>query len=94
MRKEWTGMLTFVRDHFPDGFRKRGPGRKVPRVRFEAIAVGVALALRASPKLNTADIATWLNSSGFKDWTTSDASNNRANLKGRLEYVRDELLKP
>jgi hypothetical protein len=94
MRKEWTGMLTFVRDHFPDGFRKRGPGRKVPRVRFEAIAVGVALALRASPNLNTANIATWLNSSGFKDWTTSDASNNRANLKGRLEYVRDELLKP
>jgi Protein of unknown function DUF262 len=94
MRNEWSAMLSFVRDHFPDGFRKRGPGRKVPRVRFEAIAVGVALALRERSDLNTAAIATWLESPEFKDWTTSDASNNRANLKGRLEYVRDELLKP
>lgn len=94
MRNEWSAMLSFVRNHFPDGFRKRGPGRKVPRVRFEAIAVGVALALRERSDLNTAAIATWLESPEFKDWTTSDASNNRANLKGRLEYVRDELLKP
>jgi hypothetical protein len=93
MRNEWSAMLSFVRDHFPDGFRKRGPGRKVPRVRFEAIAVGVALALRERSDLNTSAIATWLESPEFKDWTTSDASNNRANLKGRLEYVRDELLK-
>ncbi len=92
MEAEWTRMLGFVRDHFPDGFRKRGPGRKVPRVRFEAIAVGVGLAFRKKGHLKTEGIKEWLLSDEFKDWTTSDASNNRANLIGRLQYVRDKLL--
>jgi hypothetical protein len=96
MRKEWSRMLAFVRDHFPDGFRRpRGPGRKVPRVRFEAIAVGVGLALRAKPLLSLSldpkNIPGWLESDEFKDWTTSDASNNRTNLVGRVEFVRDKL---
>jgi hypothetical protein len=92
MKAEWTAMLSFVRDHFPDGFKKRGRGKKVPRVRFEAIAVGVGLALRVSRQLRTDDIAKWLESEEFKNWTTSDASNNRVNLIGRVEFVRDQLL--
>jgi hypothetical protein len=92
MKTEWTSMLTFVRNNFPDGFKKVGRGKKVPRVRFEAIAVGVALALREHQQLKTDSIADWLKSEEFKEWTTSDASNNRANLKGRVEYVRDKLL--
>jgi hypothetical protein len=94
MRSEWTRMLAFVRDRFPDGFRKTGPGRKVPRVRFEAIAVGVGLALRENPNLTPSldEVKSWLESDEFKDWTTSDASNNRANLLGRLEFVREKLL--
>lgn len=92
MKSEWSRMLVFVRDHFPDGFKKRGPGRKVPRVRFEAIAVGVALAFRESLALHPEKIATWIESEEFKDWTTSDASNNRANLIGRVEFVRDKLV--
>jgi hypothetical protein len=47
MKSEWSRMLAFVHAHFPNGFKKTGRGRKVPRVRFEAIAVGVGLALRA-----------------------------------------------
>jgi hypothetical protein len=88
-----------VRDHFPDGLRKSGPGRKVARVKFEAIAVGIGLAIKALKEegksvddLVTNDIDEWLYSKEFKEWTTSDASNNRANLVGRLEYVRDKLL--
>jgi hypothetical protein len=99
MKNEWTEMLSFVRDHFPDGFRKRGPGRKVPRVRFEAIAVGVGVALndlhiddRDVSEIDTSHIKEWLESEEFKEWTTSDASNNRANLVGRIEFVRDRLL--
>jgi hypothetical protein len=92
MRDSWSRMLTFVRDHFPDGFRKKGPGRKVPRVRFEAIAVGTALAQRENRQLNPQGIPDWLGSEEFKEWTTSDASNNRANLLGRLEYVKYKLL--
>jgi uncharacterized protein DUF262 len=99
MKDEWTKMLGVVRDYFPDGFRKNGPGRKVPRVRFEAISVGIGLAIAdleddglTVGDLKTDDIDEWLESDEFKDWTTSDASNNRASLVGRLEYVRDKLL--
>jgi Protein of unknown function DUF262 len=92
MREEWSRMLAFVREHFPDGFKKHGRGRKVPRVRFEAIAVGVGLAFRENQTLRTDSIKDWLESEEFRDWTTSDASNNRANLIGRLEFVRDRLL--
>jgi hypothetical protein len=91
MRDEWKRMLAFVHQHFPDGFKKTGPGRKVPRVRFEAIAVGIGLALRVDPNLVPGNLD-WLDGKEFKDWTTSDASNNRANLIGRVEFVRDKLL--
>jgi hypothetical protein len=92
MKAEWVKMLSFVRDNFPDGFQKRGRGRKVPRVRFEAISVGVALALREASDLNTRDIATWIEGVEFKEWTTSDASNNKVNLRGRIEFVKNKLL--
>jgi hypothetical protein len=99
MKRRWGQMLIVVRDHFPSGFRKTGPGRKVPRVRFEAISIGIALAIRdleedgdGPSDLVTQGISQWLESAEFKEWTTSDASNNRANLIGRLEYVRDRML--
>lgn len=91
MKGEWDSMLDFVNTYMPDGFKKTGPGRKVPRVRFEAISVGVGLALRQKPGL-IPDNLNWLESSEFKQWTTSDASNNRSNLIGRIEFVRDSLL--
>lgn len=91
MKLEWDGMLSFVEAYMPGGFKKTGPGRKVPRVRFEAISVGVGLALRERPDLVPTNIG-WLESPEFKQWTTSDASNNRSNLIGRIEYVRDRLL--
>ena len=93
MKSEWHEMLSFVDKNFPEGFQKSGRGRKVPRVRFEALAVGVALALREKPNLMPVDTK-WLNSSEFKAKTTSDAANNRASLIGRIEYVRTELLTP
>lgn len=91
MKAEWDGMLSFVQTYLPEGFKKTGPGRKVPRVRFEAISVGVGLALREKPDLVPSNVD-WLESSEFKQWTTSDASNNKANLVGRIEFVRDRLL--
>lgn len=45
MREKWKLMLAFIHKYFPEGFRKTSSGRKVPRVRFEALAVGVGLAL-------------------------------------------------
>ena len=61
------------------------------RVRFEAISVGVALALREYPDLEVENVD-WLNSNDFKVLTTSDASNNEGKLVARVEYVRDKLI--
>ena len=90
-RAEFLAMLNFVRTYFGNGFAKLPNSTTTPRVRFEAIAVGVALALRSAPRLAPKDM-TWLDSADFKRWTTSDASNNQSKLRGRIEYVRDQLL--
>lgn len=85
-------MIAFVKENFPYGFAKTEKAKATPRVRFEAISVGVALALRVNPDLKINNID-WINSDEFKEYTTSDASNNEGKLKLRVEYVRDQLLK-
>lgn len=82
----------FVKENFPYGFAKTKKAKSTPRVRFEAISVGVALALRKNPDLKINNVE-WLDSEKFKEYTTSDASNNEGKLKLRVEYVRDQLLK-
>lgn len=89
---EFQRMLHFVAENFPFGFAKAEKSKATPRVRFEAISVGVALALRINPDLKV-DNVDWLSSPEFKEYTTSDASNNEGKLKLRVEYVRDQLLK-
>ena len=89
---DFNNMVSFVKDNFPFGFAKSGKAKATPRVRFEAISVGVALALREKPDLKVENID-WLESDEFKEYTTSDASNNEGKLKLRVEYVRDQLLK-
>lgn len=92
MRAEFQRTLEFVARYFaPNGFRKRAGHTRTPRIRFEAISVGVALALRENPTLVPANLD-WLESDEFKKHTTSDASNSRPKVKARIEYVRDRLL--
>lgn len=91
-RLEFEKMLEFVQKYFTNGFAKIKNATATPRVRFEAIAVGVALALREEPDLSVENVD-WINSEEFKQCTTSDASNNQGKLRGRIEYVRDQLLK-
>ncbi|MGB5960460.1 MAG: DUF262 domain-containing protein [Coleofasciculaceae cyanobacterium] len=91
MRKEFHGMLDFVEKYFPNGFSKKQGHVKTPRIRFEAISVGVALALRKKKALVPKSIK-WLDSPEFKEYTTSDASNSRPKVIKRIEYVRDQLL--
>jgi hypothetical protein len=85
-------MLEFVRRVFPNGFKKAANHKRTPHIRFEAIAVGSALALRQCPDLHPAE-PTWLDSAEFKKYTTSDSSNSKPKVKRRIEYVRDCLLK-
>jgi len=90
-KSEFERMLAFVAKYFPYGFRKTKNAKSTPRVRFEAIAVGVALALRIDPNLEPKSME-WLESEEFKIHTTTHASNSQARVAGRIEYVRDMLL--
>ena len=89
--KEFKRMLNFVDKNFPCGFAKNKNAKSTPRVRFESIAVGVALALRENEKLIVNNVD-WIESNEFRIHTTSHASNSINRVTGRIEYVRDMLL--
>lgn len=90
-KAEWDGMLVFVAKYFENGFSKKKGHIKTPRIRFEAISVGVALALREQPNLVPASMD-WLESDEFKMHMRSDASNSRPKVVARIEFVKDHLL--
>lgn len=89
--EEFQNMLAFVDKNFPSGFAKTKKAGVTPRVRFEALSVGVALALRERPNLKVRNVD-FLNSRNFKEFTTSDGSNNPGKLQRRIDYVRNSLL--
>lgn len=91
LRAEWENMLDFVQKNF-QRFSKGPRAKSTPRVRFEAIAVGTALALAASPNPPGAGtISDWLQGDEFRSLTTSDAANNRNRVLDRINFVRDKL---
>ena len=90
-RNTFRTMLDFVDEYFPNGFSKAKGHVRTPRIRFEAISVGVALALQQKSDLKPNSID-WLDSEKFKEYTTSDASNSKPKVIRRIEYVRDQLL--
>jgi uncharacterized protein with ParB-like and HNH nuclease domain len=85
-------VMSFVDKKFPHGFAKSKTAKSTPRVRFEALSVGVALAITKKPGLDPRDINEWLVSTDFKSLTTGDGSNSKTRVKERIEYVRDKLL--
>jgi hypothetical protein len=91
MLDEFVRMLNFVSQHFPNGFKRVGYNT-VPRIRFEAISVGISLTLRENPNLVPGDVGEWMDSKEFIKHTRSDASNSRPKLVNRIHYVRDNLL--
>lgn len=91
MRDEFETTMRFVAKNYVDGFYRAGIPSRVPRVRFEAIAVGTALALRERPDLAVQDTS-WVHSEDFERLTRTDASNSGPRLRGRIEFVRDKLL--
>ncbi len=92
LENEFNKTMEFVKRYFPAGFAKSKKAKSTPRVRFEAISIGTALALQQNPDL-VVDNVDWLESEEFKRLTTSDASNNEGKLKSRVEFVRDHLLR-
>lgn len=91
MSLEWSSMLDFIDAHFPNGFAKGAGHTRTPRIRYEAMAVGTALALRENPNINPVS-TDWIDSKEFKSLTTSDSSNSRPKIVRRIEFVRDHIL--
>ncbi len=92
MRVEFESMLNFVEKYFPQGFRQgKNDARTTTRIKFESLAVGVALALRERSNLDPKSTEL-LTSKEFKDYTKSDASSSKNKVVLRIEYVRDRLL--
>ena len=92
MKDSFMRMLEFVEKNYPNGFKKGCDSRAIiPRVRFEAIAVGTSLALDDEPDLAPRSMD-WLDDEEFAFHTTTHASNSPQRVRGRIEYVRDALL--
>ncbi len=91
---EFKQMLQFVKNISPNGFTKSESGNQVPRVRFEAIAVGAALALRENINLfeQSQDISEFLKSGEFESATRSDAANVKSKLLNRITLLKNWLL--
>lgn len=92
-RRQFEDMLDFVDRTFPHDFRKGPKNKSVPRIRFEAISVGVYEALKENPALHIEDVS-WAYdpNNRFAELTTSDASNSRPRLNDRIEFVKNALL--
>lgn len=91
LKAEFERTLEFVQKYFESGFAKSKRHSRTPRIRFEAIAVGSALALRAKPDL-VPPPTTWAYEDEFTEITTSDASNSRPKVIKRIETVMNHLL--
>lgn len=83
--------MHFIDDNFPYGLRRSRKSREVPRVRFEAIAVGTRLALDMNSAMQPHDYD-WLDGAEFAQLVRTDGSNSGPRLRARVEFVRDALL--
>jgi hypothetical protein len=93
MQADFDNMLNFVKLNFPAGFKKTKTDKSTPRVRFEAISVGVGLALKQKPDLIGKKVNTkWVDSEEFKNETTTDGANSRKKVVNRIEYVKSKLV--
>jgi len=90
MFKKFETMLNFIHYNFPYGFKKVAAANSTPRVRFEAISVGVINALKCDPDLTVNDVI-WIDSDEFHSVTRSDAANNKSNLFTRINFVKNKL---
>ncbi|WP_447470801.1 DUF262 domain-containing protein [Vibrio harveyi] len=88
---DFRNMLNYVQNNLEFGFRKTQGSKSTPRVRFEAISIGINLALKANPALANHGQG-FIETTEFNKHVTSHASNSGPRLKGRVEYVRDWLL--
>jgi hypothetical protein len=91
MSGEFYRVMEFIEANYPYAFYRTDKAAVLPRVRFEAVAVGTCLALRANPELNAGETE-WLRGEDINKLVRTDASNSGPRLRARIEFVRDKLL--
>jgi hypothetical protein len=92
LQTNFEDMLDFVEKHFKYGFRKNQRAKATSRVRFEAIAVGVHLAILNNPNLQPIiPVESWIDSTDFTKFVTSGSANNKNKVIGRIEFVYNKL---
>lgn len=92
--KDFKSMLTVVKKYFKHGFSKN-QAPQVSRVFFEAISVGVHLALKENPNFETTqeNVSKWLNSKEFKQNISGKYHTHiPRRIKERIEFVKNKLL--
>jgi hypothetical protein len=95
MTEDFQLMLKYVKASFQFGFTA-GKGKYVSRPMFEAISVGVHLALKTRPDLpqQEVDIERWMKDSTFRSVISGERQTHSAKkILARVEYVRDQLLR-
>jgi uncharacterized protein with ParB-like and HNH nuclease domain len=88
---QFRNMLNYVETNLENGFLKGAHHTSTPRVRFEAISVGINLALQANPT-PTSVVSDWLDSPDFKEEVTGSSTNTPIRLRSRIEFVRNKVL--
>jgi hypothetical protein len=91
-RIEFNKTMTFIKANYPTAFYRGGKGGTLPRVRFEAVAVGTCLALRENPNLTLNGNTDWLFGDTLNALVRTHASNSGPRLRDRIEYVKVQLL--
>lgn len=95
MEREFNDMVVFVKQALPYGFSKKQESHQVSRVYFEAIAVGVTLALRENPnikpeKCNLKDI---VKSKEFLEIISGKYRTHIPHrIMARIDYIKNKLL--
>jgi hypothetical protein len=87
--KAFQEAMSWIVKESPSGI-SRGARSITPLNLFEAVAVGVGLAIYRKKKLNTGLLREIMNSPGLRSLTTG-ATNSRAMVTGRIEYVYNKL---
>jgi hypothetical protein len=88
-REKFIRVFAFLAETFPRGLKTRKG--TTPVNLFEGVTVGAALALEVNPSLRSSINPTWVQSEQLRIYTTG-ATNDRARVKGRIEYSRDRFL--
>ncbi|WP_226687153.1 DUF262 domain-containing protein [Stutzerimonas stutzeri] len=94
MSERFKRMLEYVNRSFKYGFTA-GKEKYVSRPVFEAVSVGVHLALLRRPDLPSQeiDISKWMRDPEFRNAVSSERQTHSAQkILARIDYVRDQLL--